>query len=83
MVGGIIGITLELVYKASAMIVISCFCGAALVTVPLQASNAFQAAIFSGLAAVGMLLQSREWIDMGGNPDEFGATETEETVVGP
>jgi hypothetical protein len=79
--GGIIGIALELFYGASAMIVISCFCGAALVTMPIQASYAFQAALFSGLAAVGMLLQSREWITVGGTPDEFGATEREDAIA--
>lgn len=61
-VGGILGVALYVIYGPNAMIVISSFCGAALVVLPLQASDAFQAALFSGLAAVGMLLQSRAWI---------------------
>jgi hypothetical protein len=80
-IGGITGIVLELVYRSSAMIVISSFCGAALVTLSIEASDAFEAALFSGLAAVGMLLQSREWIDTGGAPGEFGSTETEKALA--
>jgi len=81
MIGGLIGVTLEVIYGTNAMIVISCFCGAALVTVPLEASTAFKAALFSGLAAVGMLLQSREWITTGDNPDEFSADGIKESIA--
>ncbi len=63
------------------MIVISSLCGAALVTFPIEASVAFQAALFSGLAAVGMLLQSREWIDTDDGPDASGTTELETAVA--
>ncbi len=80
-IGGIIGVGLEIYYGASAMIVISSFCGAALVTVPLEASVAFQAALFSGLAAVGMLLQSREWIGTGDDPDTVGTAGIEEAIA--
>lgn len=62
-IGGIIGVALDVIYDSSALIVISSFCGAALVVAPLQASDAFRGALFSGLAAVGMLLQSREWVE--------------------
>lgn len=78
-VGGVIGIAVELIYGTNAMIVISSLCGAALVTMPLQAGSAFQAAIFSGLAAVGMLLQSREWTEKKSAEVSNGASGTLES----
>ena len=65
LVGGILGVAFEVVYKERSLIVISSFSGAALIVSVLTSTAAFEAALFAGLAAVGMLLQSSEWIDFG------------------
>lgn len=44
------------------IIVLSSLAGAALVTAVFAFAPALRAALFSGLAAVGMLIQAREWI---------------------
>ena len=63
LIGGILGVVFEMVYHERSLIVVSSFSGAALIVSVLDAAPAFDAALFSGLAAVGMLLQSREWIN--------------------
>lgn len=65
-VGGILGVVFEIYYGERSLIVVSSFTGAALIAGVLDSGPAFDAALFSGLAAVGMLLQSREWIDLDG-----------------
>lgn len=62
LIGGLIGLGFEYYYSNRSLIVFSSFTGAALIAAVANVSPAFDAALFSGLAAVGMLLQAREWI---------------------
>lgn len=76
LIGGIIGLIFEFYYSNRSLIVFSSFAGAAMVAGILDVSPAFDAAIFAGLAAVGMLLQAREWIYIDDEPAEDMAGNT-------
>lgn len=75
MIGGIIGLLFEFYYSNRSLIVFSSFAGAAMIAGIIDVGPAFDAAIFAGLAAVGMLLQAREWIYTGDDPAEELAEE--------
>lgn len=70
LVGGIMGLVFELVYSTRSLIVFSSFTGAAMIAGILDVNPALDAALFAGLAAGGMLLQSREWISFGKGSDK-------------
>ena len=69
-VGG--GVGAFLVYRSQdqALIALSSLIGAALIVSATVAAPAFSAALFSGLAATGMLLQSRNWLILPESPNQ-------------
>ena len=81
LIGGSIGLIFEFYYSTRSLIVFSSFAGAAMIAGTIDVNPAFDAAIFAGLAAVGMLLQAREWIYTGDDPTEELAEELVKDVT--